>query len=80
MKPACCSKMMWLCRTSAVFISLFTDRQTLFFQVKFDTGDDKLVEETLILYGVKVLRCVCIRTQSAHNAVSHAHLLHLGFS
>ena len=79
-KPACYSKMMWFCRTSAGFVSLLLDRQTLFFQVKFDTKDDKLVEETLILYGIKVPCCFCIRTQSACNAVSHAHLLHLGFS
>ena len=78
-KPACYSKM-WFSRTSAVFVILLTDRHTLFSQVKFGTEDGKFVEETLILYVVKVPCCVCIRTQSAHNAVSPAHLLHLGFS
>ena len=71
---------MWFYRKSAVFVNLLTDRQTLFSQVKFGTEDDKLVEETLILYGVKVPRYVCIRTQRAHKAVSHAHFIHLGFS
>jgi hypothetical protein len=79
-KPACYSKMMWFSRTSAVFISLLTDRQTLFSQVQFGIEDDKLVEEILILYGVKVPYCVCIRTHSVHKAVSLAHLLLLGFS
>jgi len=79
-KPACYNKMMWFSRTSAVFVISLTDRHTLFSQVKFGTENDKLVDETLILYEIKVPCCVCFRTQSAHNAVSHAHLLPLGFS
>jgi len=62
-----------LCRTSETFLNLLIVKKVWFSQVKLGPQDERLVQENFIPWGVTMPCSVCVKIQTAHNPVPHAH-------